>query len=83
MNRALIFLNILHQNNHFLGNGWPSKIRLLQSYEVLWIHVIDAICRYTVVPRYSDSFRQHLGKNVNLITTVQYLKTLDFLAYLG
>ena len=23
---------------------FPSKIRLFQSYEVRWIHVIDAIC---------------------------------------
>ena len=25
-------------------NGGPSKMRLLPSYEVLWIHVFDAIC---------------------------------------
>ena len=23
----------------------PSKLRLLQSYGVLWIHAIDAICK--------------------------------------
>ena len=33
---------------HFCGNGGPSKNRLLQSYEVLWIHVIDAICLYVM-----------------------------------
>ena len=35
--------------NYDYGNVGPSKIRLLQSYEayeVLWIHVIDAICIY-------------------------------------
>ena len=26
----------------------PSKIRLLQCYVVLWIHVIDAICSYWI-----------------------------------
>ena len=44
MNRAMTFLKNLYQNNRFLWNGWPSNIRLLQSYEVLWTHVIDAIC---------------------------------------
>ena len=35
---------MMYQNNCFLGIGEPSKFRLLQSYEVLWIHVLDAIC---------------------------------------
>ena len=34
--------------------GGPSKIELLQCYEVLWIHVIDAICnmRFSAILRY-------------------------------
>ena len=43
--RPMIFFKTLYQNVYFLGNGRPSKIRLLQSYEVLWIHVNDAICK--------------------------------------
>ena len=44
MNRAMIFVKIFYQNDWFLGDSTPSKTRLLQSYVVLWIHVIDAIC---------------------------------------
>ena len=40
----MIFLKSLYQNCLFFWNGWPSKIRQLQSYVVLWNHVIDAIC---------------------------------------
>ena len=39
----MIFLKSLFQNHRFLWTGGPSKIRLLQCYEILWIHVIDAI----------------------------------------
>ena len=31
-----------------MGTAVRQKIRLLQSYEVLWIHVIDAICTSNV-----------------------------------
>ena len=44
-------LNLQHINR-FLENEGPSKIRLLQCYHcyaVLWIDVIDAICRYELV----------------------------------
>ena len=34
----------MYQNNRFCGNRGPSKIRLLQFFEVLLIHFIDAIC---------------------------------------
>ena len=37
------FKNIL-----FSGDKEPRKNRLLQSYDVLWIHVIDAICIKTL-----------------------------------
>ena len=43
MNRATTFFNSFYQNNPFQGNGRPLKIRLLQPYEVRWIHDIDAI----------------------------------------
>ena len=33
-----------YQNNSFSGNGGAAKVRVLQSYEVLWIRVIDVIC---------------------------------------
>ena len=33
LNRAMIFLKILYQNNFFSWNGGPAKIRLFQSYE--------------------------------------------------
>ena len=38
------FLRLPFQYNRFLRNCGPLKIRLLQGYEVLWIHNIDAIC---------------------------------------
>ena len=40
MNGDMIFLKSFYQNNCFLR----SKIRILQSYIVLWIQIIDAIC---------------------------------------
>ena len=35
-----------NQNNRMLRNGMPSKMKFLQSYEVLWIHwcELDCIC---------------------------------------
>ena len=45
---SMIWHNGLCQNNWFLMNGRPSKVRLLQSYKVLWIHVIDAISTFSV-----------------------------------
>ena len=42
--RPMIFLKSLYQNNRFLANGWPSIIRLLQSYEVLLIHCCEPNC---------------------------------------
>ena len=41
----MVFFNGLCQNNGLLGNGGLSKIRSLHCFEVLWIHIIDAICR--------------------------------------
>ena len=35
---------LLYENSQLLGNSEPFKIRLLQCYEVLWIHYIDTIC---------------------------------------
>ena len=49
MNSARMLLKNLYQNNGFLWNGGASNVRLLQSYEALWIHVIDAICKFTQV----------------------------------
>ena len=37
-------LILFYQNNQFLRNHGTLKITLLQCYEVLWIHNIDAIC---------------------------------------
>ena len=37
-------LKSLYKNNRFLGNGEPSKIRLLQSYEALFIHWCELNC---------------------------------------
>ena len=34
----------LQQNNRFLEKSRPSKIKSLQRYIILWVHVIDAIC---------------------------------------
>ena len=44
MNGAMTFFCSCYQNNHFQGNVGTLKIRLLQCYEVLWIHNINAIC---------------------------------------
>ena len=41
MNGAMTFFCSFHQNNQIQGN---LKIGLLQCYEVIWIHNIDAIC---------------------------------------
>ena len=41
---ATIFYKIFYQNDYFLRNSEPLKISLLQCYEALWIHNIDAIC---------------------------------------
>ena len=32
------------KNYRYFGNGGSSKIRLLECYEVPWIHFIDTIC---------------------------------------
>jgi len=44
MNGDTTFFYSFDQNNQFEGNERTLKIRLLQCYEVLWIHNIDAIC---------------------------------------
>ena len=46
MKTALIFLEFVSKWL-FLASCRLSKIRILQSNEVLWIHVIYAICRWT------------------------------------
>ena len=43
MNSRMIFFNSFFFNWWFLVNARPSKISLHQSYQVLWIHVIDAM----------------------------------------
>ena len=42
--KKIIFLKSLHQNNRVFLERMTVKIRSLQSYEVLWIHVIDSTC---------------------------------------
>ena len=44
MNGATTLFKSSHQNDWLLRNYGRLKISLLQSYEVLWIHNIDAIC---------------------------------------
>ena len=44
MNRAVMFLKSLYQIIRFQGTTECQKNRIFQSCEVLWIHVIDAIC---------------------------------------
>ena len=39
--------DIFHQNIRLSGNSESSKIRLLQSYEVLWIHLCEPNCSYS------------------------------------
>ena len=41
---TILFLRSWWKNLGFLRNNGPSKLRLLQCYVPLWIHVIDAIC---------------------------------------
>ena len=48
MNGAAMFLNSLQKNNRSLESVGPSKIRWLQCYLLLWIHVIDAISMYSL-----------------------------------
>ena len=45
MNGAMTLFYSFDEYNHFGGNGGTFKVSLLQRYEVLWIHIIDAICR--------------------------------------
>ena len=59
MNEATTFFNSFHQNDRFYGDSRPLKIRLLQHYEVLWIHNIDAICNFR-----SPSVHVVLAKNL-------------------
>ena len=46
LNEAMTFCRIFYQMNRFLRNRATLKITLLQRYEVLWIHNIDAICTW-------------------------------------
>ena len=48
MNRAMMLFKIFFiKIIDFYGTaGGPSKIRLLQSYEALWINFIDAILQF-------------------------------------
>ena len=41
----------------FVANDVLSKIRLLQHYVVLWIHVIEAICRISHYARHREKSR--------------------------
>ena len=43
---ATLFFKSLYQNYGFLGKGRPSKIKLLQSYQVLWIYWCEPNCIY-------------------------------------
>ena len=43
-----MFLKSLYQNGLYLENGRPPKISLFQSYEELWIHVVDMICIFLI-----------------------------------
>ena len=46
MNGATIFFKSFQRIDRFLEKGRPSKIRLVQCYVlVLWIYVIDMICK--------------------------------------
>ena len=45
MNGAMTLFYSFDEYNHFGGNGGTFKVSLLQRYEVLWIHNIDAICK--------------------------------------
>ena len=42
----MIFLRVCFKIIGVAGMEGRQKFSLLQSYEVLWIHVIDAICTY-------------------------------------
>ena len=55
-------LRIFNQNNWFLRNCGTLKITLLQCYEVLWIHNIDAICSSIKTP----DFKHFSNAGVNL-----------------
>ena len=61
-NRAVTFLK--SQNNRFLGSSGLSKIVFLQSYEVHWTHVIDAICTLTLIDLIQTS-KRHFGHGLH------------------
>ena len=44
MYKVTAFFNSLYQNNRILGTDGSSKNKLVQRYEVLWIHNIVVIC---------------------------------------
>ena len=47
---ATLFFKSLYQNYGFLGKGRPSKIKLLQSYQVLWIYWCEPNCIPNIIP---------------------------------
>ena len=49
-------MSLIAKKCFFLRSGGPSKIRLLQCYMVLWIHVIDAICTTALDTSMNTSF---------------------------
>ena len=71
----------LYQNSPLLWNGGPSKIRLLQSCKVLWIHVIEAICTTYSKERksYREVPRPQVGAKIPGSNPVQDPKSSYFL----
>ena len=60
MNGAKTFFESWPLNNRLLRSSGPLKIRLLQCYIVLWIPIIDAICRSLVQSSlYEKKFTLH------------------------
>ena len=58
MKRPMTLFNVLYRikiNGAYIWNGGPLKIRLLQCYEELWIHNINAIC-ITIFSNFLNSF---------------------------
>ena len=59
---ATVFIKSLHLRNRFLRNCRPLKISLLQCYEAIWIHNIDAICS-------SAQWSERVTKPIKLFST--------------
>ena len=67
----MTFFCSFNQSNQFQGNGEMLKITLLQCYEVLWIHNIDAICRTGNCQFRSSAF--HLLIPVTFLIILAYI----------